>query len=327
MGVATDLYDQGRRIRSQERDKIEKSKIGTLRVGNSGCITDDGFFIGTNPYLVLARFMGYQTKNDDQSMNIFDQGYANEVAWEENIKATGRDFRCEEDYPLILDVNGVPLTGRPDMVIGDDVDGDFIPQFGMELKAICSTGTSKMFKSLEPKTDNLIQAAQYSMGFNLPWYLIYTQGFNYFGTKAGKIEFELGWEDDDHLYFVRPDKQVVSTIIRQKGIREFWEAMIEARDARDHSFFRRIDMGYDGEDYQTWDSYNNFLLAVDSSLPFDEWEEKAAIVANSEWTMNLKKEKSKEGYYLKNVLDNRTSKVYNSKSECREALWKKNKGM
>lgn len=319
---ASEMYNEGRSVRSREKDAQEKKKVNTLRVGTSGCLTKDNYFIGTNPWKVLARFMGYQTKTDPAALDIFDQGFANEVLWEENVKASGRPFKCEEDYPLVIDVGKYKVTGRPDMVVGLVGEDEFVPDFGVELKAIASTNT-KVLKTLQPKTDNLIQAAVYSMGFGIPWSLVYTQGFHNYSLRAGKAEFKLGW-DKGNLYFTCPEGRRFNTVITAQGIIDFWTAIIEAYEARDHSFFNRYDMGWDGEDEKNWDHYDSLLLAVDSNLPFDEWEEKLKLTCDNDWIMQYHNRKNRqEGYYLKNVLTGQQSKVYYSKEECREVLWKR----
>ena len=102
--------------RHQER---ERSKIHTLRIGNAGCMISDTACIGACPQTTLARYLGYQLPTED-SQSYFDGGIDNEGVWEANIRASGIDYRCEEDFPVIYESPDKlwKLSGRPDIVLG-----------------------------------------------------------------------------------------------------------------------------------------------------------------------------------------------------------------
>lgn len=315
-----EMTEQGQIALSLEHAAKEVDKLHTLRIGSAGCITEDGEFIGANPYMVLARFMGYSTKKTLGTYNIFDTGYANEYSWEANLKAANIPFLTEEEYPVNVAVGKYRLTGRPDLVLGDNSSGVFVATQGVELKAMCSSNTVRMFASEDPKTENLIQAATYSMHLGIPWTLAYSAGFNHFGTKAGKIEFPLAWVDDT-LYFQRPAGEVVKTIITKQGINDYYAAIIEAFETKDHSWFKRANIGYKGQEAQYWDGYNEFLLAVDSELPWDEWIEACEIASQSDWIVQLDRKKGRrDKYYLENTLDSTRSMLYSTLQGVRDEL-------
>ncbi len=318
-----ELTEKGQLQLSLDHAAKEVDKLHTLRVGSAGCLVD-GEFIGANPYVTLARFLGFGTKKTLGTYNIFDTGYANEYSWEANLNAAGVAFLTEEEYPVQEMVGKYKLTGRPDLVLGNYQSDP--PQFnataGVELKAICSSNTMKLFTSEDPKTENLIQAAAYSMYLKLPWTLAYSAGFNHFGNRAGKIEFPLSWREGK-LLFERPSGEIVETLITQQGIRDYYTAIIEAFETKDHSWFKRANSGYNGQEVQYWDDYDEFLLAVDSALPWDDWIRACEIATASDWIVQLKRRKGcKDRYFLEHTQTREQSMMFSTLKGVRDELRK-----
>lgn len=310
---AIGISEAGQKNAGKEHDKAESNKLHCLRVGSSGCITPQGEFFGQNPYVVLARFMGYSTPIDMGTRNIFDTGFANEAIWEANISASGLEWGSGEDHPVVTRIGDYPLTGRGDIILTGLKEG-------IELKAICSSNTIRIFNTQSPKPDNLIQSAAYSYYLGMPWTLVYTAGFNHYGLKAGKIEFPIKIENGT-VFFRRPDGEIVETIITIQGIEDYYKAIIEAFETKDHSWFNWSPINYDGMDFNYWDDYNNFLLAVDSSLPWDDWETAAKIASDSTWVIQLVRKKgTSDKFKLENTLDKSQSKIYTSLGRARDGL-------
>lgn len=320
----TDLLNEGRNKLQEERNEIEKGKVNILRVGSCGAIIEDGDFIGVNPYVTLARFMGYQLGFEEHTLNIFDAGFGNEVMWEKYLTEAGVDYKAEEDYPLLVpeDVLGHKLTGRPDLVIGETVNNKFNPTFGVELKSAQSYSGAQVFKKGIPKTENLIQAATYSMFFEIPWVLNYTMSANIAGLKAPKKSFFIGIDEFGGIYYEDSLKKRTNTLITTEGIRDYYKAISEAFTTRDHSFFCRNGSGFDGEPTNTWDEYNSFLLAVDSKLDFEEWDKRAKYATSINEQIMLSRARGRQDMYNVKNLKTGVVKEFNTLAEARDHLYR-----
>jgi len=188
------LYITGVDSMAKEHDDLESTKVGTLRAGNTGALFGNQV-IGKCARQTLLRYLGIQYEEITRNKRLmFDAGLSNEDIWvdilEAGIKASGEPYviRTEEDIPIgwTLD-SGVKVTGRPDIVVGIEKDGEFIPKKGLELKLASSLWTCRdtgiMF---EPKMMHLLQAGHYSWQLGIPFELWYTN----------RAEFAVGsgWE-------------------------------------------------------------------------------------------------------------------------------------
>lgn len=296
------------RKRHQER---EVAKLGVLRVGSAGCMISDDACIGKCPQTALARFLGYQLPVDS-SQAYFDGGIDNESVWDANMIASGQEFKCEEDIPIVHTLPcGTKITGRPDMVLGEEVEKHekythFTPRLMIELKA-CQATNSAAQKILQekPATDHLIQAATYSMFLGVPASLVYTSNVsggitNYFTSKEvgqkdvsfGKIEFRLGW-DQGNLYYMQGNNKI-DTVVTQQGILDYYSNIAKmAREGKPNLIYQdMIDVEGEMLPYNPR-KYNDILNLVDVDLPFAEWKEKLAIVVGQPY---LIKHKTKRGH-------------------------------
>lgn len=195
-------------------EAAEAGKSFTLRGGSGGCITEEGHVIGNDPRKVLLRYFGVQTPVAFENQLMFDAGLSNEDSWTELLKKNGTTFRCEEEIPMtrIINVGGEEhkITGRPDIVLGnDDIDG-FTPTLGIELKLICSVHTLVKvanFGDGKPKSDNVIQSAVYADHFDIPWVLAYTSRVNWAAPYYAKSRWQY-----DHRALKRDEKGNVYNI-------------------------------------------------------------------------------------------------------------------
>lgn len=175
-----DLYIKGLNQLKQEHDKLETEKVGTLRGGNTGAMTADGVFLGKCPSLTYLRYKGVQVPDTEIDINnnkhlMFSAGRLNELDWYETLKAADPDIKMlrEEEIPTSwMTESGVPVTGRPDLVI---LNQDGSPKRGIELKLVSAYYTAKsVLFSKEPKFDHIAQAAHYSWQLKCDFELWYT---------------------------------------------------------------------------------------------------------------------------------------------------------
>lgn len=180
------LLDQGQDNLRTSHMEADAKKIGTLRGGSVGCIlTDDGDMssgydiVGSCPREVVARYLGYNELHSKSTHIMFSLGIANEDIWSDLLKASGVNFKREEELGLEWQIDGVKASGRPDIVICDEEDN---AQLGLELKMVASVWTARtVLFEMKPKMAHLIQAANYSYRMNVPFELWYTSYVNLAG--------------------------------------------------------------------------------------------------------------------------------------------------
>lgn len=196
MNILTNLTERLRAGRAKERQKkreSEQDKIGTLRAGNSGIMSEQGEIAGACHRLAHLRSLGIEVEEpDDSKMIMFQMGTASEdVIYKDllHTKVPGEIILREEEIPVLWQTkNGTKVTGRPDIVVGRQdsqgtrtfVRGDdtlkFTPLFVVEAKSVASVWTSKELLGLQqPKLANLVQAGHYSWQLDVPGRLLYKQ--------------------------------------------------------------------------------------------------------------------------------------------------------
>lgn len=176
------LLEEGIAKQAAEKREHERTKVGTLRAGNSGALALGGKVVGKCARLTYLRFKGIDVAEDvaEGGKNfMFEAGIGNEDIWYQALKAAwdGPILR-EEEVPIRWQTStGVSVTGRPDLVLCDD---DKRPVRGLELKLVSSlwTALSVGFK-LEPKTDHLLQAGHYAWQLGVPFEIWYTNRTNF----------------------------------------------------------------------------------------------------------------------------------------------------
>lgn len=214
----TERLKQGRKIDRDNHRNQEAGKLGTLRAGNSGIMSETGDIAGTCHRKGHLRSIGVQgfDEPDDHKLIMFQLGYANEdVLYKDLIKTSEPDeiLLREEEIPIAwYTKNGTKVTGRPDVVICKRVDKIMIPEgttvgttsnavdqiilytgspnildasivpiLGLELKSVHSVWVARdLLFSRQPKLSNLIQAAHYMWQLKIPYRLIY-KGYSSLG--------------------------------------------------------------------------------------------------------------------------------------------------
>lgn len=287
---AIKLFLEGRKIASAEKSQQEQTKVGTLRAGNSGALVGE-HVIGKCHRLSLARFLGLEEPKEDGTYCIFESGEANEDVWKAKvIKSWPGKVTGDVDYPMAWEIDGVKITGRPDLVF---LGTDDKPEFLVELKVIESVqSAASLFYERKPKTDNLLQAAHYSLKFGMPAILVYTfsgKGDIPFwcikkynipkGVKMSpfKMEFTLFWQDGV-LGYVDQDGESVMTIITAQSIEDYYKLILDMQREED-LYLRASSLDVHGGQ-QPWNScdycsLNEVCNGYDAHGNFGLWVDEA----------------------------------------------------
>jgi len=320
MGKVNIVHSEESLIAKYEANRADRQSLGKrsrrsekyFAGGSCGCLINVGgveYTIGVHPLKALARYLGYQAPVTDKSLNIFDSGYQNEWSWENNL-GNGFNFGFKNKYRV--------------------ADTDLFTEFDIhshsllgELKGIMSVNTAKKVRGeAEPKTENLIQAGLYSMLAGLPINLVYTQGSNFPKLPAGKIEFKLGFKDDQ-LYFVIPDGTVVPTLITGAGLIGYYEDLKYLADNKLIKGFNRGHYNYRGEPDMDWDKSDAMLLALEGIDTWDDYTRRIEHVANTPfiivpvWGRGLKV----VGYNITDLQDN-VMREYDTLIDAQEEYFK-----
>lgn len=189
--------------------EAEKAKEGKLRFGNSG-IWFRGQPVGSCARKTVLRFFGIQEITPPEKELMFEAGRRNEDTWSTLLNAIEVAHLQEEECPAHRVVDGIELSGRPDIVL---VGHDGHIARGLELKNVSSLWTAKdvVFES-KPKTAHLIQAGHYGWALDIPFELWYTSAMNWHlpdwvsskydipaHNKPGSEKFNYGFYRTDHV--------------------------------------------------------------------------------------------------------------------------------
>lgn len=187
-------FKVARQMDKDEHKSGEQNKIGNLRAGSSGILTEQGEVAGSCLRKSHLRSLGIELEEiSDDKYIMFELGYANEDEIYRKLnkaKQPNEIILREEEIPIEwTTTKGVKVTGRPDIVIcaGPTMDPedptplDVVaynspkPILGLELKSVHSMWTARdVFFGAKPKLANMVQAAHYMWKLNVPYKLIYT---------------------------------------------------------------------------------------------------------------------------------------------------------
>jgi hypothetical protein len=240
------LIEKGQAAQDAAHKELEITKRGNLRGGSAGVIGTDGKIYGECHRVALSRMLGTDKENDGNRSIMFDAGNANEDSWASKLIAAGAVFRREEEIPVMIEVGGKKVTGRPDLVLGSEQDGKFIPEFGIELKGVFSASTAiGVLYEGKPQAKHLAQAGFYSMALNVPYVIAYTNPSvietPYWAQKkfgaTKKIQpfyamFYMRWTNEDVLEY-RDEREInwVTTKYTKQGILDYF-ALVGEMEAR-----------------------------------------------------------------------------------------------
>ena len=179
MSRIQELFERGTAALVAAHAELEKTKLGILRAGNTGLLLGDGRVAGKCARLTYLRYKGVTVEEPDHSRELmFAAGRSNEDSWLEVLRAADPTLciRREEEIPISWQTpSGVLVTGRPDIVIGHERNGVFVPENGIELKQASSLWTVRdVGIQMKPKMLHLMQGAHYSWQLGIPFELWYT---------------------------------------------------------------------------------------------------------------------------------------------------------
>lgn len=189
-----DIFKAARVADRAEYKAKEAEKIGNLRAGSSGIVSEAGEIAGACHRKSHLRQLGMEIDPPtEDKLIMFDLGYASEDIIHKKIMTSlpeGHVVLREEEIPIEWTTsNDTKVTGRPDMVIclrgaiSGDADNPWdtllvngpTPILGIELKSTHSVWVARdVVFGRTPKMSNLIQAAHYMWKLDIPYKLIYT---------------------------------------------------------------------------------------------------------------------------------------------------------
>lgn len=258
--IRTNLSERladGRKLARAGHLEKEVHKLGNLRAGNSGIMSENGDVAGACQRVAHLRQLGLEVDPpDDSTVIMFQMGTANEDVVYADLLHTSGDNEIvlrEEEIPITwITSNGTKVTGRPDMVICKKAEpgSDPIPVFGVEIKSIASVWTSRdIIGEQQPKLPHLVQAGHYSWKLGVPFRLLYKQyviqevpswamklfpkegqlGSEHIDYAKGRIRpFEVCYELEWAKGFLRFRREGIEqgwtkTLISEKDIERFYE--------------------------------------------------------------------------------------------------------
>lgn len=265
-----DRLNLGRQIERDRRAETEVGKLGNLRAGMSGILSDNGDTAGACHRKAHLRSLGIEIEQpDSHKLIMFELGFASEdITYKilQDSLAEGEILLREEEIPIEWQTaNSTKVTGRPDIVI---CDSNKKPKLGLELKSVHSLWTAKdvVFAS-KPKLSNIIQAAHYMHRLQVPYKLVYKsysalgQAMSDWAARVCKIPAK---GEPNSQYVDYNDKGGV------KGIRQF-------EIIYDLDIDKRGRVRYKLEDSTTW---NNTVVTVQDIERFFEFTSKIADTGN-----------------------------------------------
>lgn len=194
----------------------ELPKLGTLRGGSSGAVIGGQWF-GKCGRLAHLRQVGLQVPAERSSLQMFEGGYASEVAVDKVLAAWLRtrplgsvwlDRAAQLSYTL---ADGTSVTSRPDVVVRRTSDN--APVLVLELKMVASMWTALgVHYDLKPKSDHLIQLGHYCDQLKVPGVLMYTSWSDFhistappfITSKFGPNVYDIEYRDDGKPLKIRP---------------------------------------------------------------------------------------------------------------------------
>jgi hypothetical protein len=225
----------GRQLGRLKHKEEEAGKLGILRAGNSGIMSEAGDVAGACHRVAHLRQLGIEMEIPNDSLLImFQAGITNEdIVYQDLLQTVEPDevILRETEIPIRWSTNNSTLvTGRPDMVICkkipclDEKTGEVSyvnqPVLGMELKSVASVWTTRtVLIDGEPKFAHLTQSAHYMIKLGVPFRLIYKQyaiqampdfAHRFFPREGSRGSEYLEYNSDGKPKSVRPFEVVYS---------------------------------------------------------------------------------------------------------------------
>ena len=230
----------GRQLGRLKHKEEETTKLGILRAGNSGIMSEGGDVAGACHRVAHLRQLGLELEVPNDSLLImFSAGITNEdIVYQDLVHTLAPDevILRETEIPIRWSTtNGTLVTGRPDMVICKkvpDIDEKSglltysnVPVLGLELKSVASVWTTRtVLIDREPKFAHLTQSAHYMIKLGVPFRLVYKQyaiqampdfAHRFFPREGSAGSEHLEYNSDGKPKSVRPFEIVYSLEFRE----------------------------------------------------------------------------------------------------------------
>jgi hypothetical protein len=162
---------RGHAAKQAAHDAKEAARLGTLSGGGSaGAVLADGKWYGKCGRLAVLRMRGYQEPKTQDTLDMFEHGFANEATVGALLGLAGVEFTGDHEVLGRL-ADGRPMSSHLDM--GLTAAGKVVEV--VECKSINSIWTARsVHYELKPKSDNLIQLGSYMMDTGAPGVLLYS---------------------------------------------------------------------------------------------------------------------------------------------------------
>lgn len=314
-----DLDLQAAVTNGQVRALAERSlSKGQLRGGSVGAIINNEIY-GVCHRLAYLRFHGIEKPLPEEIELMTNQGEGNELLWERDLQLGLPEHLYalnQEQFECTWEINGVSGSGSPDIIIMDRRTE--LPVRGLELKNISSASTMKSAHyEMKPKTDHLIQAANYSIrmgdrylkGKPLPYQLVYSSRSLHqvfaMAKNAQKavldnpvdVEFRYGkamtvkpfhriynlhWNVDGTLRYWTPGmKSWQNTELTRESIDKYYEVVGQLIDKKNELGPRPVAKHLDGKSSYSACNYCDFADVCNSKerMSTQEFRDHAEVVA------------------------------------------------
>lgn len=204
----TSLLTAARQKGRDDHKSGESAKLGTLRAGTTGILSENGDIAGQCHRKAHLRSLGVEIETPTvDKLIMFELGFANEQVILDQLNSIINDniasapegrtspyvILTEEEIPISWKTsNGTVVSGRPDIVIcevSDRLEYEILketpkPLLGIEAKSCHSLWTVRdVLFGGAPKLDHMVQAAHYMWKLNIPYKIIY-KGYSQLGQGA-----------------------------------------------------------------------------------------------------------------------------------------------
>lgn len=301
---------------------------GIVRGGSAGALIDGQVF-GNCHRKSWLRYNGIETPLETTIELMTNQGEKNEDIWleelrdglPEHLEVRDQDsVECVWSFPWKVGRKYAKGSGSVDLSIWEKETNT--PVRGLELKNLSSVSTVKsVHYELQPKTDHLIQAANYSLrmgdqylgGKPLPYQLVYSNRsiWHIFAmsekVKAAVLDkgwdvewrwgkpmsvkpfhrvYNLDWDVDGTLRYWTPGLESwVSTKITRESIDNYYEVVSSKIDAQNNLGPRPSANHVDGSKSYSPCNYCDFseICKLNEEMSPQEFKDHATKFANEQW--------------------------------------------
>ena len=241
---ALDWIGQGHAAKAAEHAVKEAAKLGHFRGGSAGLLTEDGTLYGKCPRVAYLRSQGLEEPVDDNTREVFEAGYANEVIVLDLLRrgaaAHDPDLEVADGDGIALTYqlpDGTPVSCRPDALVRVRETGQPVAGFEFKMAASLWSWTAVHYDR-RPRSDHLIQAGHYSLrAGGAPFVLLYSCRAEFHLSTAPKWlqskfppgVYDVEYKDDGATPLkLRPANRAYELTWRADGRLQYWTDGLDA---------------------------------------------------------------------------------------------------